>query len=69
MEHSQIQDAFVRMAETMECPRCGHVGFDLTWKQVEGQVFALSGTVLGGGKIPHIKCRGCGTEVDGNVPR
>lgn len=60
-------DAFTRMADDIECPRCGKTGFELTWKKPNRP--PLGGTTLGHDRTPHLKCRGCGAGVDENVPR
>lgn len=64
-----VQDAIGRMAAEMECPRCGHVGFKLSWVAPEHPSFEISGTTLGSGKVPRVRCEGCGVEVDGNRAR
>lgn len=69
VDEQVVHDAFARMADEMECPHCKHVGFDLSWKRPDKPSFPISGTTLGSDKIPHMKCRGCGIEIDGNVPR
>lgn len=69
MDDTEIKDAFARLADRQDCPRCGHHGFDIEWVVVNEPTFALSGThiLTGANEIPVIKCRGCGAQVKGNV--
>lgn len=56
-----------RLADDQECPHCGEVGFEVTWRLRARPIgsFSLAGSQMkvSAREVPHIKCRHCGVEA------